>query len=243
MAGNRGFYGFSSYSTTNRKTIPILTGLYLWLKADSIFPATSFKDGDAITNWGNSVFGAGNAYQTSASAKPLYKTSKLNGLPGVYFDGSDDYMDIGMANWPTVVATFYGVATFLNSKNPWTLLGWSNRADEYWRYSDTKTYCGLFRNARLENVDVLLKFPVNDPHIITIQSGVSNYNIWCDRNYIYRGSSNWGIPTAAKLCSAITLGTNTYTNCYLHEMLVYDTEHTAIEMGKVWDYLRSRWGV
>jgi hypothetical protein len=80
-----------------------LPGLSLWLKADAI---TGLADGAAVTTWTDSSPSGYNVTQANAAMRPLYKTNVQNGLPGVRFDGTDDYLYGGD------VLEFLGTAPF-----------------------------------------------------------------------------------------------------------------------------------
>jgi hypothetical protein len=62
-----------------------------WYKADAI---TGLSDNDPIDTWPDSSGNGIDLTQTS-TARPLYKTGIVNGLPVARFDGSDDYMSSG----------------------------------------------------------------------------------------------------------------------------------------------------
>jgi len=64
-----------------------ISGLVMWLKADAI---VGLSDSDPITTWEDSSSANNDASQSTANKKPLYKTSVINGLPVVRFDGTDD---------------------------------------------------------------------------------------------------------------------------------------------------------
>lgn len=66
-----------------------IDGLGLWLDAAAI---TGLVDGDPVSTWTNDG-SAGDATQSS-TARPLYKTGIVNGLPVVRFDGVDDWMSV-----------------------------------------------------------------------------------------------------------------------------------------------------
>lgn len=73
-----------------------LADLFAWYKADAI---TGLSDGDPVSTWSDSSGGGYNLTQTS-TARPLYQTNTLNGLPVVEFDGTDDYLAASTAaNW------------------------------------------------------------------------------------------------------------------------------------------------
>ena len=59
-----------------------ISGLKLWLKADSL----ALNDGDAVASWSDSSGNGANATQTTAGLKPTFKTSILNSKPVVRFN-------------------------------------------------------------------------------------------------------------------------------------------------------------
>lgn len=65
-----------------------ITDLKAWYKADEI---GGLSDGDPVTTWSDSSGNSVDLSQTG-SARPTYKTSIINGLPVVRFDGSDDLL-------------------------------------------------------------------------------------------------------------------------------------------------------
>lgn len=65
-----------------------IAGCQLWLKANII----AASNNDPISSWADSS-GNGNTFsQATGGNQPLYKTSIINGLPTVLFDGTDDFM-------------------------------------------------------------------------------------------------------------------------------------------------------
>lgn len=69
----------------------------LWLDAAQI---TGLVDADPVTTWNDLSGNARNASQATSANKPTYRTSQINGLPVVRFDGTDDFMTAGSAaNW------------------------------------------------------------------------------------------------------------------------------------------------
>lgn len=62
-----------------------LSGLALWLKADSL----GLSDGTAVSSWTDSSGNGRNAGQATGTKQPLCKTGIVNGLPVVRFDATD----------------------------------------------------------------------------------------------------------------------------------------------------------
>lgn len=64
-------------------------GLKLWLDASTI---SGLVDSDPVTTWTDLSGNGNDATQSTAAAKPTYKTNIINGRPVVRFDGVDDYL-------------------------------------------------------------------------------------------------------------------------------------------------------
>jgi hypothetical protein len=97
-------------------TIPTdITGLKLWLKADSL----ALSDGAAVTSWTDSS-GLGNHAVTGDA--PTFKTNIVNGLPIVRFNGSSNYLD-SPASASLSALTVFVVAKRSASAGTYTMVG------------------------------------------------------------------------------------------------------------------------
>src|SRR6056297_2744156 len=80
----------------------------LWLRADAI---SGYNNGDPLDTWIDTSGNQNHGEQTG-TARPTYETNIINGLPAIYFDGVDDYIDtlftIPSRNM-TVFTVFYHV--------------------------------------------------------------------------------------------------------------------------------------
>lgn len=65
----------------------------VWLQADEL----SLSDTDPVSSWDNDGTLGGAFTQDTAASQPTFRTGQLNGLPGVVFDGSDDFLTFGSA--------------------------------------------------------------------------------------------------------------------------------------------------
>lgn len=65
----------------------VIAAMTFWFKSSAITPVT---DGTALATWPDSGGGAHDATQASGVLQPLYKTGRVNGLPSVLWDGSND---------------------------------------------------------------------------------------------------------------------------------------------------------
>lgn len=74
---------------------PLQAGLPVLWYAASLSPMT--LNGAALVQWDDLSPSAAAASQTISSNQPAYQASALNGLPGVVFDGNNDWLDLGTA--------------------------------------------------------------------------------------------------------------------------------------------------
>jgi hypothetical protein len=63
-------------------------GLKLWLKADAL----ALADGTAVSSWTDSSGLGNNATQGTGANQPIFKTSILNSLPIIRFDGTNSFL-------------------------------------------------------------------------------------------------------------------------------------------------------
>lgn len=68
---------------------PTTSGMRIHLEADAI---VGLNNGDPITTWEDSSPQGNDMSQATGAKQPTYYTNIQNSLPGVYFDGTDDFM-------------------------------------------------------------------------------------------------------------------------------------------------------
>lgn len=66
-----------------------LSGLKLWLKADSL----SLNDGDPVSTWADQSGNGHHATQGTGSRQPTLQLAEINGLAAVLGDGTDDHLN------------------------------------------------------------------------------------------------------------------------------------------------------
>jgi len=90
-------------------TPPSSANLKFWLKPESL---SALSNNDPVGTWPDSSGNSHDVTQGSASLKPLYKTNQLNGVAGVAFDGSDDFLSNANAPQASTVYTMFMVLKF-----------------------------------------------------------------------------------------------------------------------------------
>src|SRR5688500_3735345 len=75
-------------------TLPVTSGLQLWLNAADINGADNagLVDGSPVGSWVNTAPGASDSATNSGSARPTFVANGFNGKPVVRFDGINDLL-------------------------------------------------------------------------------------------------------------------------------------------------------
>ena len=85
-------------------TLPVTSGLSLWVKADSI---TGLADGAAVSSWADLSGNGRNMAQATGSKQPVYKVNIVNGLPIVRFTAATFQQLTNATNFASPISVFY----------------------------------------------------------------------------------------------------------------------------------------
>jgi hypothetical protein len=144
-------------------------GNVLWL--DSEF-STFVQDGSGVRQW-RDVLGRGAAIQDTTASQPLLIANRLNGKPGIVFDGSNDSLSFGNIGglFPTA-ATFIVVLTIgepgARGDSDYNILGSLNNTGNRWRDGSGNGAFGLFANAIQNGFPSTM--PANGTYVMTVQA-------------------------------------------------------------------------
>ena len=86
-----------------------ISGLQLWLKADTI---TGLSDGATVATWTDSSGNGFNATQSTEANKPIYKVGIVGGKPVVRFDGTNDGMVVSASLSVALPCTVFVVYSY-----------------------------------------------------------------------------------------------------------------------------------
>lgn len=218
-----------------------IPGLALWLDASQL---TGLSDGDPVQTWPDLSGNGRDATQATLAMRPTYKVGIANGLPGLWWDGSDDLLltpDIS-SHFPAAATAFIvyhdsGSATGVN-------LLTTDDNDQWWRHpASTNSYPSTFRASRIDAYES--NVPFGDTEVISIVSDAARWQEW-------RNSVSLGIATPA--FSPGTIGYLSIAGSplasdgpkhllgYTHEVLLYGRSLSDDERLSVESYLRAKWG-
>lgn len=223
-----------------------LPGLILWLDASQI---SGLSDGDSVTNWLDLSGNSNNATQSTASKRPTYQTNEQNGRAGVLGDGTDDVLDFSSAVIPRTNFSFYVVlrqpstASLLRiagncdsgSIDGFILINGSLEGPRYW----------ILRNSGGGGSDISMSpVPsVGTTYVLRLIMGDSVTTAYV--NGASRGTSTCvALGVSGQNLQLFNDGASSaasYSNCYLFEILAYNTAHDLQTQSQIEVYLNNRW--
>jgi len=231
--------GAAAFSPTD------IAGLQIWLDASQI---VGLNDGDAVATWTDASGNGYNATQGTASKRPIYKTSILNGQPVMRFDGVDDFLEnatFTALNNATAASLFIvkrqtsGAAIrfpflFVNSFYQFNLGG----GPKYWRTSATED-----ANATLDWTTWTYEAQLFDGS----QSGNAN------RLKIRSNGSPVSVSYTGTIAATLGSGTGFYVstldgtlypwNGDIAEIIGYSTVPSAGQLALLEQYLAAKYGL
>lgn len=216
-----------------------VAGLIVWLDADAI---TGLADLDPVASWDNIASGGGSETfsQSTAAARPTYRTNILNGLPAVRFDGSADHLD-GATARTLKPATLFAVIK-PSSLTGATVLGiTASTAGLAWDHASGPPRLLSAETAQIGAASTSL---------------VAGTAYQIDASYASDGAFLFGINGSNDGSGTNNTTINARTCCVgarnsdrdffagdLHELLVYNSVLTAGDRTAIRDYLISKWGL
>ena len=210
-----------------------VTGLTLWLDASEGIT----KDGsNLVSQWDDQSGNSNNVAQSTASFKPVWTDSELNGLPAVVFDGSNDSMN--KVNWSggAISQAFYVFAVMkfgqlTSSAYNWDGGGASNR---FFFYSDPAN-----RYASVGTQLTMSANPANNYYYVTFfVNGASSDQ---RRNGVSINSGDLGSGTWDGITFATRYSNEAYNNPKICEFLVYDNNIGTTDRDNVETYLKDKY--
>lgn len=231
-----------------------ITGLKMWFKGDGTVlngSGTQAVNNDPVGTWTDES-GTGNTItQSTAAKRPLFKTASQNGLPGVLFDGVDDFM-IKVSPTGVLVSTqtYFFVGTLF-----------STGTQQYVSCSGFQTGVGRgfvirktnddLKHVTLENIaDVATSTNTWTAATGVIQETVT-HGVVTDNAKMYLNGANEtaGGNTNATFTALgdFTMGSDnsgTFGNIFLlmYEYLMYDNVLSGVNQLAVESYLKTKWG-
>ncbi|MEI6767241.1 MAG: PKD domain-containing protein [Bacteroidota bacterium] len=228
-----------------------ITGLQLWLRSDTLVSPA----GGPVASWGDSKGGSNphNALQGLATKRPTVVASvaKLNGMPAILFDGTDDFMASAagdsIANIGKSSATIFIVAAgdAIGAVNA-SLFSINNISNGFWwfRSGSNKTLVNYNNNNYFSTTGNSLPATALDPKIFCIEKNLNTIStIYI--NSVAEGSSTNATVTGTFTNSIYNLGAvgsnSSYYKGAFAEVIIYNSALSASDKATVENYLHHKY--
>lgn len=230
--------GAAAWTPADRST------LVAWLKADA--GTGGVADADAVTTWADQSGNDNSPTQATSNKRPLYKTGRINGLPSVLFDGSNDALvdaafGGGAMTQPYTTAVVYrrinpglGIDYMVNSGSGAEAVIFSPTANTTTKIGDEKLFAG--------NSQLVVQALNEDWHILVVEWNGANTTVRLD-NKPKRVIGNVGTAAWTGLAmGAYNDGVFGPTNCEIAEVVV-DSAPLGADEDSLIAYIDAKYGV
>ncbi len=236
-------------------------GLILWLAADDLTIAGSAApaDGDAISTWRSRVKTPWTSTEVTftgtTTTRPLYKTGIQNSLPGVLFDGVDDFMNVSSGGWinhvsrtehtlfvvckPTALVspipanTTYSAPNIISDSGQWHGISlYPSGADNVlraWNYDDAAGRSVAMAALAINTVALITSWHQGGTLYASLNEAAA---VTSTCRVLVSGGTLLQLGTSG--------GTKFYTG-HIFEVLMFNRALTTDERDAVSDYLRAKW--
>jgi hypothetical protein len=235
-----------SYSTTVTPVMHFSAQSNLF-KSDGTTPA----DTEQVYRWTDKARG----YHALSANAPVLNTNQINtSLNGIYFDGTDDYMDVFMLGMLGDFSDFDGTAIFLfepNTDTQYEPVGIGGSSSGRLYNGGTASYVDVFRQTRLSGAATSGYFTSTGVQLASVVSNktANTYKIFKDGGTDVFTSGQTASATAVIFndTANMRLGKTTQTGLYhlkgwLYEVLVFDEPLSNANLNAVGNYLSSVYG-
>ena len=226
-----------------------ISGLMLWLKADGTLwqdsarttPATS--DGDPVGAW-DDASGNGDHYtQTNNDKRPALRTSVLNSLPVVRFDGTDDQLHGPDHLSGLTAGTIFCVVKIDNDPPAQDMFSglwrFSSAADSvHYPYTDGNWYESFGSTVRKSTGNPTLA--LTDWRVIGVTSASGAWEAFIDGSSHYSTASNSvGFDSTPKF--GVSGNEAYFLDGDIAELIIYDTSLSSGDRISIQNYLNAKY--
>lgn len=213
---------------------PPVPGPDIWLDANQ----EAFADGDAVAQFTDRS-GSGNHFTSSGTARPTFKTNRINGRPSVLADGVDDGMILSsFASKSAWTVMFVGcLVTYTGGVNILSV-------DDY----DPDGSYFLFQQSAVATANVnaspggiqQVVSPAGTKRAFALTGNSTTGTIRADDNT--NGSSSANYSKALANMRLFRRGDGLYANYEICEFFFYPSVLSSADRNTIWTYFNTRYG-
>jgi hypothetical protein len=235
---------------TKSSIVNEITGVTLWLDSTSVksFDDEDIEDGDEIENWNDIKQSISSSYvATSPTTKrPLYDEDAINKLPGVKFDGSDDYMQIANFKANGYFTLFVaGKFTIGSGNNTFFIEHGSNSSliDGFHFYGYGASPTRVRRSSIITAANNVAWFGSDAAIAVLKHDGVGLSYKKNDDVYVNISSTINNSITTNTLNIGSRNGSSIFSNGSFGEIIMYDRALSDSEVDDIVEYLNDKWEI
>jgi len=214
---------------------PPVPGPDIWLDANQ----EAFADGDAVAQFTDRS-GSGNHFTSSGTARPTFKTNRINGRPTVQADGVDDGMILSsFASKSAWTVMFAGCLASYTGGQPCIVA-----VDDY--APDAAYFLFQQTNAATANVNAnvgainQVTSTVGTAKAFAITGNGTTGAIRASDNSSGSNSANYSKASAAM--RLFRRGDGLYANYEISELFFYPSVLSSADRLTIWTYFNARYG-
>jgi hypothetical protein len=245
QVANMQFFSFAGTQTAPGGVI----GTVLWLKANAGTSTTT--DGAAISQWNDQSIVGNNALQATGTNQPIYRNNNTNNVnfnPSVYFDGTNDFMNLTGSLLPigNSARTIFSTIKPLTASTA-CFVGWGTPSPgQASGFFNTGTQLILSGN----NVDYQSNTFPSIVGSVSLASAVKNTTdnaqIYLNSRQVFSGAHNAGATPAWNTTSTnafVGQFSSSYFNGNLPEVIIYDSALTSSQVLQIETYEAVKYGI
>lgn len=225
-----------------------ISGLTLWLKADSLV----LNNDDPVTTWADSSGLGNDVTQATVAKKPTYKTNIQNSKPVVRFDGTDDKIN-GAVNLSTLfsVSAMTAFAVFKASViNTDAANGYEN--DCIWMHNTNANIGMVLRSTgptvSAYNFDNGSDFAASNINTTNFFAAMMRHQSGNIHSSINAGSETTTVSgNTSDLNAPVGVGANYNETAFMAgdiaEIIFYNTALSAADIARVYAYLNTKYAI
>ncbi len=245
---------------TQGSPVASISGLSLWLDAtnDNAFDVVDPDEDRQISTWKDTNPQSSikrDFTQTTSNAKPIFKATGINGLPALYFDGSNDYMKISSTNIfdftnGTGITIFMVPKILRNLSTAQVMLFETN--SERFSLQFTTTYLRFDFVSGTVGSGSIVGVSSSAIHsaatVLTFTKTTSSQSIYINGalNHSQNGSASFSLPLNAEMalgCYSSSGTRSLFTQFNLGELIIFNRYLKTEERKAVEQYLGKKWGI
>jgi len=231
-----------------------IPGLQLWL--DAADPNSLTLSGTSVTSWRDK---SSNNYSSTVYNSPTYSNNSLNGLPGVTFNGSSQYISFGnIINLGTSPIYVFSVVKYDTTGDGTIIAKSSYRANTgRWFMTRAAVGGGAIMGVDIGSGGVTASFADTTTNVQLFSGFWDRSTVYVFQNGTQRSSiaavNSSSLTNTDPLYIAAypngtgtapnTIGGYTYLNGKIGEILVYNESITTAQRQQIEGYLARKWGL